>query len=99
MVSSKYRYKCENVHGLSVVEPRVVHLFNRRNTHGVFTMVGRITVTKARRILGEMAASLNDVEIQEMLDVLELMAADILQYNSSKEEENSNGIITSESED
>jgi predicted metal-dependent hydrolase len=62
-------------------------------------MVGRITVTKARRILGEMAASLNDVEIQEMLDVLELMAADILQYNSSKEEENSNGIITSESED
>ena len=62
-------------------------------------MVGRITVTKARRILGEMAASLNDVEIQEMLDVLDLMAADVLQYNSSKEEENSNGIITSESED
>ena len=60
-------------------------------------MVGRITVTKARRILGEMAASLNDVEIQEMLDVLDLMAADVLQYNSSKEEENSNGIITSES--
>lgn len=62
-------------------------------------MVGRITVTKARRILGEMAASLNDVEIQEMLDVLDLMAADILQYNSSKEEENSNDIITSASED
>lgn len=46
-----------------------------------------VTVSKARRILGDLATELSDDQVKEILHTLHLLAKEHLCYNGSKEEE------------
>jgi hypothetical protein len=49
-----------------------------------------VTVSKARRILGDLAIELSDDQVKEILHTLHLLAKEHLCYNGSKDEEYGN---------
>ena len=51
-----------------------------------------VSVAKARRILGSLANSMSDTQVQELLICLHLLAKEQLWYNGSKV----NGVLSNE---
>lgn len=49
-----------------------------------------VTVSKARRILGDLAIELSDDQVKEILHMLHLLAKEHLCYNGSNDEEYGN---------
>lgn len=55
------------------------------------TMTKTVSVATARRILGVSASEMSDIQVQELLDAMYLLAGEQLLYNGSNNEDKSNG--------
>jgi hypothetical protein len=65
-------------------------IIRRKTFKGIFSMEKKMTVVRARRILGKLAVKLSDDDVQYMLDTMSLLVDENLAYNGSKESEMSN---------
>ena len=59
----------------------------RKSPHfpGIFSLEELVSISKARRILGNLANDLSDDQVKEILHTLHLLAREQLWYNGSKE--------------